>query len=151
MNQPILRLLFLVSLCLVAISCTQQINSQPEEQNQLNAKPDTLTKPVNKPRNKQSAERKKIINIIRSECETDQQCKNIGVGHMACGGFAQYLPYSTKVTDVTRLKKQVLVYNRMTKEKNESEGRVGICQHITQPETSCAINQCVNGSNNKAF
>ncbi len=144
MNTPKKRfftpLFFLLSLCLATIACTQQINSQPDNQAQVTSKPDTLDKPL--------TERKKITNIIRLQCDTNQQCESIGIGHRACGGFAEFLPYSTNTTDITWLKKQVHLYNRNEKESNQLKGAMGICQHLMQPKTSCVKNLCVNNQLN---
>lgn len=135
-NRLITQLFLLISLCFTLIACTKPTNSQSNTQTQTPIKSNQLTKLL--------TERNKITDIIRLQCDVAQQCENIGIGHMACGGFAKFLPYSTKSTDVTWLKKQVYQYNNNAKKSNQQKGAVGICQHITRPQTACFKNQCVN-------
>ena len=84
-----------------------------------------------------------IQKMIGTACDSDTQCKVIGVGDRPCGGYAQFLVYSTTDTDEKKLKSMVAVFNGMQKLNNSKKGLVGICQHLSPPKTYCSSNQCV--------
>lgn len=92
----------------------------------------------------------KIQELISTACDSDAQCKVIGVGDRPCGGFAQFLVYSTTDTDEKELKSQVAIYNKMQTVKNSKSGVVGICQHLSPPKTYCSKKQCVTSQNGRA-
>lgn len=84
-----------------------------------------------------------IQKMIGTACDSDTQCKVIGVGDRPCGGYAQFLVYSTSNTDEAKLKSQVAVFNGMQKLNNSKKGVVGICQHLSPPKAYCSKKQCV--------
>ncbi len=84
-----------------------------------------------------------IQSLLGTECDSDNQCKVIGVGSRPCGGPAHYLVYSDKATDEQELKKQVAVFNGLQKLDNAKKGMMGICQQLTAPKTYCAKKECV--------
>ena len=91
-----------------------------------------------------------IQKLIGTSCQSNAQCKVLGVGHRACGGHASFLIYSSVDTDEKQLKSQVAIYNGMQKLNNAKKGMVGICQHLEPPKAYCSVNQCVATVNGRA-
>jgi predicted small secreted protein len=84
-----------------------------------------------------------IKKLLGTTCQSDNQCKVIGVGSRPCGGPELYLTYSTQDTDEEKLKSLVAIFNKDKKQKNTAKGAMGICQHLSPPKTYCSVNQCV--------
>ncbi len=71
-------------------------------------------------------------------CDNSEQCKSIGFGARGCGGYNQYLLYSTKTTYEVKLDNKAQEYFKLSKKHNE--GLVSICS-IEQARVS----ECVRG------
>jgi len=139
----------IIAICLLSvssISCTQNevgpdnkaLNKAPEQDVVQQEFGDKKIVAIPK-----AASLSEIQELIGLGCKTDNQCKVIGVGVSPCGGHSKYLVYSSVDTDVKELKSKVAVLNGLQKLKNNKEGLVGICRHISPPKTSCTANQCV--------
>lgn len=89
-----------------------------------------------------------ISKLIGLDCENSSQCKIIGVGVSACGGFSSYSVYSEKSTDIDRLKESVNQFNQIMRAQNRKNKIVGICRHIEAPKTQCQLNRCSVLNNN---
>ncbi|MCO7225374.1 hypothetical protein [Pleionea sp. CnH1-48] len=75
-------------------------------------------------------------------CQTNAECKSIGLGARPCGGPDKYLIYSQTATDVDALKEVVARYNKRKRQGNEKSGAVGICVVAPKPLTECIQNRC---------
>jgi len=85
----------------------------------------------------------KIKAMTDLDCDNSSQCKSIGIGHSPCGGYARYLVYSAKTTEIKKLKSLANQYSLEQQQKNKKTGMVGICVHISPPKTYCSANQCI--------
>ncbi len=92
-----------------------------------------------------------IQKLIGKSCDSSSQCKVIGVGISACGGFASYNVYSEKQTDVKALKQSVEQFNQIMRVRNQKNKVVGICRHIEPPKVACQVNQCVALNSNQSL
>ena len=75
-------------------------------------------------------------------CETNEQCKFIGFGDKACGGFQSYKLYSTKTTDEASLTSIVNEYNALDKKFNTDNGMASTCDMAIEPAVSCVEKIC---------
>ena len=76
-------------------------------------------------------------------CDSDSQCKSVGLGDKPCGGFQEYRVYSLKSVDEPALLRKIDDYNRLDKENNLKNNKVSTCEFLMQPTTSCMDNQCM--------
>ena len=88
---------------------------------------------------------KEILSMTADEtCDTDEQCKSVGLGDKPCGGFNEYRIYSLKSVDEPALLAKVLKYNQADKENNLKNNMASTCDILLQPATSCVQGQCTS-------
>lgn len=76
-------------------------------------------------------------------CDTDDQCRTIGVGHKACGGPERYLAWSSKNNDGTRLRALVAEHAAARQAEDTKKGMMSTCSVVPDPGATCAAGQCV--------
>lgn len=78
-----------------------------------------------------------------SECEFDSDCHVMGLGAKTCGGFLNFLIYSSRdVVDETKLREAVRRYNDLSDEKNRLSYKVLSCGQ-TPSQIRCIEKRCV--------
>lgn len=77
-----------------------------------------------------------------SICEVSGQCKLIGMGTRTCGDFKDYLIYSTKDADETRLRSLVTAFNETHEKISSLSLAVGTCG-IKPAHVGCVNGRCV--------
>lgn len=80
--------------------------------------------------------------IGEPRCDSDAQCKTVGVGQKACGGPTRYLAWSTQTTDKARLEAAAARLVAADKAANEKSGRVSNCMAVVDPGAVCRANRC---------
>jgi hypothetical protein len=85
-------------------------------------------------------------NISSKTCNSNADCGALAVGHRACGGPNEYLPYSKLSSNEESLKSLAKKHQQQEKIKNKKEGRMSICQMLTEPQVACKSNQCLISS-----
>ena len=77
--------------------------------------------------------------IADLSCDDSRQCKSLGFGSRACGGYEKYLIYSTKNVDETLLEQKAEEYFKADAESNRNAGMASICS-VEQPKFSICLN-----------
>jgi hypothetical protein len=75
--------------------------------------------------------------IGNAACETDAQCRTIGVGAKACGGPARYVAWSTLRTDEERLRAAAETEAEAQRRTLTASGRVSDCSLEVDPGAYC--------------
>lgn len=70
-------------------------------------------------------------------CDTDDQCRSVGVGAKACGGPEAYLPSSTLTAGPAGLASLVERYRQARQVENERSGVVSNCMVTPDPGAVC--------------
>lgn len=76
-------------------------------------------------------------------CDSDAQCRTIGVGAKACGGPERYLAWSSKDGDGSRLKALVEQHAALRRQEDAASGMMSTCNLIPDPGATCQAGQCV--------
>ena len=98
------------------------------------ARPSTATGPVNTT----SLMRDIAAEIGDAACDTDSQCRTMGVGAKACGGPEGYVAWSSKVNDAgTRLKALAAAHSAERERENERSGMRSNCSVTPDPGAVC--------------
>jgi hypothetical protein len=98
------------------------------------ARPSTPTGPVNTT----SLMRDIATEIGDAACDTDSQCRTLGVGAKACGGPEGYVAWSSKVNDAgTRLKALAAAHSAERDRENERSGMRSNCSVTPDPGAVC--------------
>jgi|GEM_PF-4651956 len=97
--------------------------------------------------------RESISNTITNmaldlSCDKNEQCKSIGFGDKACGGFQSYKIYSIKNLNEDSFIKIVNSYNALDKENNLKNNMASTCDILIKPSTSCIQGQCASSVGN---
>lgn len=77
------------------------------------------------------------------EADNPSQCKVLPFGAKPCGGPANWLVYSTKVTDTETLTEKVEEYNNLSDRYNAQEGLVGDCAVVSEVKPNVVQGICV--------
>ena len=91
-------------------------------------------------------------------CDTDAQCRTLGVGAKACGGPEGYLPWSSKASNGTRLIALAAAHSLERGRENERSGMRSNCSVTPDPGAVCRpraqdglkVCQTVQGTRNGA-
>lgn len=75
--------------------------------------------------------------IGTASCDSDAQCRSIGVGARPCGGPASYRPWSTVQTDAEQLKAAADALTSFDRAAAERDGRVSDCRMQPDPGAVC--------------
>lgn len=78
-----------------------------------------------------------------ASCDSDAQCRTIGVGAKACGGPERYLAWSSKDGDGSRLKALVEQHAALRRQEDAASGMMSTCNLIPDPGATCQAGQCV--------
>lgn len=78
-----------------------------------------------------------------ARCDSDAQCRTIGVGAKACGGPERYLAWSSKDGDGSRLKALVEQHAALRRQEDAARGMMSTCNLIPDPGATCQAGQCV--------
>jgi hypothetical protein len=70
-------------------------------------------------------------------CDSDSQCRVIGIGARACGGPQAYAAWSTAATDEADLRRLVDEDARATRKALEKAGISSTCVMLPVPEVQC--------------
>lgn len=70
-------------------------------------------------------------------CDSDSQCRVIGVGAKACGGPTAYLPWSTKANNETALRAAVDRHAQAQRAAQAAAGMASNCMHLPEPAVQC--------------
>lgn len=76
-------------------------------------------------------------------CDTDDQCHTIGVGHKACGGPEQYLAWSSRRDDGTRLRALVAQHAAARQAEDAKNHMMSTCSMALDPGAACTAGHCV--------
>ena len=82
--------------------------------------------------------------IGQASCDTDDQCRTLGLGANACGGPAAWRPWSTQTSgqgeSLQALAEQLSALQRRRQTQN---GMVSTCRYIPNPGAQCLAQRCV--------
>jgi hypothetical protein len=82
--------------------------------------------------------------IGQAPCNTDDQCRTIGLGANACGGPAGWRPWSTQTNgsgeSLLALAEQ---YATLQRQRQSRDGMVSTCRYIPNPGAQCQAQRCV--------
>jgi len=77
-------------------------------------------------------------------CDHDSQCRTLPIGHKACGGPERWLPWSTKVTDETKLRELLARPGRSDNLPPPARPQgYSICVVLPDPGAVCQAGRCV--------
>jgi hypothetical protein len=79
-------------------------------------------------------------------CDSDAQCRTIGVGAKACGGPQAYLAWSSKRTDGAALQQAAERQARAARAAAEASGIMSNCMVTKDPGAFCAASVGVDGA-----
>jgi len=84
----------------------------------------------------------RLLQDIKSEigeapCDSDSQCRTIGVGSKPCGGPESYLAWSSKSSDRGRLVNLVARHREARRLDNEASGLLSDCRVVPDPGAAC--------------
>jgi len=97
--------------------------------------------------------------IGTATCDSDAQCRSIGVGARPCGGPAGYRPWSTVQTDAAQLKAAADALAALDRAAAERDGLASDCRMRPDPGAVCrpasdggkrCVLGTVNSNNNSA-
>lgn len=80
--------------------------------------------------------------IGEAPCDSDEQCRTIGVGAKACGGPGRYLAWSTRNVKPAELEAQAQAYAQAVRAENERSGLLSDCSLVTDPGAVCRAQRC---------
>jgi len=81
--------------------------------------------------------------VLKPLCTSDAQCRALPLGARACGGPDRYQAYSTQVSDRADLERLSAEHQRLSAQRNELEGTMGICSVLPVPAARCESLSCV--------
>jgi len=81
--------------------------------------------------------------VLKPFCTSDTQCRALPLGARACGGPDRYQAYSTQVSDRADLERLSAEHQRLSAQRNELEGAMGICSVLPVPAARCESLSCV--------
>jgi len=118
MKIPVLFLFFL------ALQCSNPGNqSREQERDQLDT------------------HKKEIVDLAASSvCSEEYTCKYAGLGSKPCGGFWEYITYSTSINEEDLLSK-IKRYNQLEETYNSKYGIISDCSFVMPPDSVI----CENG------
>ncbi|MDR7335188.1 hypothetical protein [Roseateles asaccharophilus] len=80
--------------------------------------------------------------IGEAPCDSNADCRTIGVGAKACGGPERYLPWSVRYTQADKLQRLVEQHRSLRTSENTRDGRVSNCAVVTDLGTTCVARRC---------
>lgn len=82
--------------------------------------------------------------VGEARCESEADCRYIGLGAKPCGGPWEYLVYSVAQTDSAQLSEKVKEYNAFEAGMNQKYGYVSDCALPAEPVVGCVEGRCVD-------
>ena len=79
-------------------------------------------------------------------CQTDAQCRTIGVGAKACGGPQSYLAWSTARTDESALRAMADASAAADRKQAEAKGMMSTCSVVPDPGAFCDVGRPASGA-----
>ena len=70
-------------------------------------------------------------------CDTQDQCRTVGIGARPCGGPESWRAWSTKATDPQALQEAVQAHAQARKEENQRSGLASDCRMRPEPTAVC--------------
>ena len=82
--------------------------------------------------------RKEIERLTRDrQCLQDSECHTVGIGLQACGGPQEYLPWSSRRTDVKALEVALDRYREQRSKQIKRDGLMSTCAVLPDPGARC--------------
>jgi hypothetical protein len=75
-------------------------------------------------------------------CQTDQDCAAVGIGHRPCGGPSQYLVFSKLKTNEIKIKQIAAQHRDAQRKVNQLLGLISTCEFLPEPPVACVDQQC---------
>lgn len=90
-----------------------------------------------------AALRRQIDTLIGdAACDSDAQCRVIGIGARACGGPSSYRVWSSKRTSEQQLTELVQRQAQAERDELSASGRVSDCRMLMAPQAFCRAGRC---------
>lgn len=90
--------------------------------------------------------------IEDKSCDSQQQCRVVGVGHLPCGGPSIYLVYSTKTASGKQVESIAQMITDQERKLHKELGTFGICKATPEIKAQCVNKTCIEvGSGMSAF
>lgn len=70
-------------------------------------------------------------------CDSQAQCRTVGIGARPCGGPESWLAWSTKATDPRALQEAVQAHVQASKQENQRSGLASDCRVRPEPTAVC--------------
>lgn len=83
--------------------------------------------------------------IGQAPCSASSQCRTLAIGHRACGGPEQWLPWSTVNAQGAQLKAWSDELALQQKQDQQRRGLMSTCQVQPDPGAVCVNKRCVLG------
>ena len=72
-----------------------------------------------------------------ADCDTQSQCRTVGIGAKPCGGPESWLAWSTKSTDARALQDAVQAQAQLAKDASKHSGLASDCRVRPEPTAVC--------------
>ena|SRR5687768_9292072 len=87
--------------------------------------------------------RDEIVAMIEAApCANLVHCRALALGVRACGGPAEYLPYSSFVTDRALLEAKAFEYTFLHEDMLRKQQAIGPCVMLPEPRLQCVNRRC---------
>ncbi len=88
----------------------------------------------------------RIIGAAR--CDSDAQCRTVGIGSLPCGGPESFLAWSQRDTDARALAERAAAHAEQRRRLHEATGMMSTCEVRADPGARCeaagtAASRCV--------
>ena len=77
-------------------------------------------------------------------CQIDTDCKTVGFGSRPCGGFSEYIIYSTKSVGVQKMNRLSAKYYALDKQYNRANPKFSICALEMPKKSACIHSECID-------
>ena len=77
-------------------------------------------------------------------CEINAHCQTVGFGSRSCGGFSEYIIYSTEAASVEKMEALTEKHYKLDKQHNMENGGASICSIEMPRVSSCIYSKCVD-------
>lgn len=80
--------------------------------------------------------------VGNAACTADAQCRTLPIGEKACGGPESWLAWSTRHSQIERLKPLSDELAALARQRNERSGMLSNCRFMADPGAQCREGQC---------
>lgn len=85
-------------------------------------------------------------------CKVSTDCNSIGFGSMSCGGYSDYIIYSTQSVSTQKMELLTQNYTELDEQYNEENNIMSVCSIVIPKISACLNSECVNlGDENNAL